>query len=891
MIAERWIVEAEIGVGGMATVYQARAGEERAAIKIMHEASAESEDLVLQFEAEARVMASLKHPAAVQVTEDGKLEDGRPYMVMELLEGLPLDRLQSNAGGKLTPVEALLIIDQALDLIGYCHLRGIIHRDLKPANIFVTSDGAVRVLDFGVARIEGEPDPAVEKNSRLGTPAYMSPEQALNAATGLDGRSDVFSMGATLYMLLAGRPIRETKSGDEAFILAATTPPKSIARAAPDLPLSVIRLVDRALQWAPQDRFQSADEMCSAIAEVVETGFDEGEANKGPDRSALLTALGGAVLQDDDSLDADRRRFKSQVTKDIFRLCASAFGSVMQYGWEHERAAHRRSEVFRVLTDALNEFRGGVTWLVRPYGFEYDGEPVWEPQSGTDDVPYNLFSGGFRLIRLTHGITPEELDEFLLLMLTDPVRDLPAEDDLGTVFVEREFAHVSAELVTSFDMNMLRDHVALQDQFAELRSAIDAQLGEDFEDQANVAGLMAEVGEAGLKEADAIAISFDRGAVEQLEVAEANLVPEAEIQEMTERIVSEGSLIDGRTYVILAEAIAGAIESDELYLIQGPLQELVGELVTTENLEEFMRLLMSVAVYLGVKHLPVFVDIVLDGNGVQLLMQAVRAEAQEGDEALGATPLVATFYELIDARGYAHLFEAFMVMSDVPYATPSVEALWKPIERMVDGNAAVLGSGLETADYELAERLVGLLGARGTDQDANKALQQAAQNPNAKVRLLAVERALEQPSESVLVEVSSLLASNNPEVRLATLSVLDRKRAGVATRKVSATVRDDGFHEKPLRERQMAMKFLFKYAPAEAEGLACEIAKKHGLFGDKRLDPSRLLAVQMLGAFGKTEEAMEAVKSARSRVWWNRKDLREAAATALERIGERRGST
>lgn len=891
VVCDRWTIEGRIGLGGMAGVYQARHGDERAAVKIMHNDAAANEDLVAQFATESRVMAALKHPSIPHVIETGRLDDGTPFMVMELLEGVPLDRLQRNSGGLLGVEEGLLIVDQALGLLDYCHSHGIIHRDIKPANLFVTSDGEVKVLDFGVAKVEGEPDPAVEKNSRLGTPAYMSPEQALNAAAGLDGRSDLFSMGAVLHALLSGKAMRATASGDDAFILAATTPPKSVARAAPHLPLSVIRIVDRALAWAPQDRFQSADEMSTAIGAALDSGvLVETNAEGNDARAALRLALGGAVLQDEEALGADARAEKLNATRDILRLTASAFGVVSQYSWDHEQAVARRESAFEALTAGLEQFRGGISWTVRPYGFEYSGEAVWEPQSGTDDIPYNLFSGGFRLTRFDAGITFEEFDEFLALMMMDPVADLAVEDDLGTLFVERDFPHIAAELVTSFDINLLKEHTALEDEFAELRAAVDGQLGEDLADQADVVGLMAEVGEAGLKEADALAISFDRGAVEQLAVNEITLVPDEWIAANRESLEAEGAK-DDRTYAILAEAIEGAIDSDDVALLSGPLEELTNALADAEDVDGFVELVMSVSVYLPAHHLPEFLRMVMDVAGTRLLMQAVRAASQNGDQAIGATDEFREIYRHLDARSFTHLFEAFMVMSDIPGAQPSAEPLWRPIERLVQGNCAVVGVGLAEAPLEMAKRLVELLGMLGSDADANKALQQASKNPNPRVRLLAVERALEQPSEAVLSEVGSLLASPDGDVRLDTLALLDRNRLGVASRTVLAVVRQDSFHDQPLRERQLAMKYLFENAPDDAETLACEIAKKHGLFGDKRLNPSRLLAVQMLGAFGSSAEAVEAVKSARSRVWWNSKELREAAKASFERISARRGGS
>jgi eukaryotic-like serine/threonine-protein kinase len=154
----------------------------------------------------------------------------------------------------------------------HAHGRGIVHRDIKPENVFLTSDGRVRLLDFGIARVDGRArsfprSHPTENGTTLGTPAFMPPEQALGRWAELDGRSDLWSLGATMYMLLSGRPVREQGSMNEQLLGAMTRPVPSLGEVTA-LPRSVIAVVDRALAFNREDRFPDARSMQLAVRAV-----------------------------------------------------------------------------------------------------------------------------------------------------------------------------------------------------------------------------------------------------------------------------------------------------------------------------------------------------------------------------------------------------------------------------------------------------------------------------------------------------------------------------------------------------------------------------------------------------------------------------------------------
>jgi serine/threonine-protein kinase len=254
VLCGKWALERLLGVGGMAAVYAARhrIGTE-VAIKMLHPELARSSELRSRFEREAQVSGKLKHPGAVEVRDVDVTEDGVPFMVMELLDGVSLStRLRD---GPLELGEALRYIDELCEVLGAAHAEGIIHRDIKPDNVFVTTEGHIKVLDFGIARLrEGRPMTLV--GARLGTLPYMPPEQV--AGRPIDARADIFALGALMFRLLSGRRIHEAKTESDLLVKMATTPPPPLESVAPHMPDDVCAVANRALAFEVGKRYPSS---------------------------------------------------------------------------------------------------------------------------------------------------------------------------------------------------------------------------------------------------------------------------------------------------------------------------------------------------------------------------------------------------------------------------------------------------------------------------------------------------------------------------------------------------------------------------------------------------------------------------------------------------------
>jgi len=262
----------KIGSGAMGEVFRAR--DERlgrdVALKLIRPASSENPDHLRRFELEARAAAALNHPNIVAIYDIG-FNDGSPYIVCELLQGKTLR--QRLAEGALPVRLALDYARQILQGLIAAHDRRIVHRDLKPENLFVTTDGRVKILDFGVAKLQSAPEDAqrsVEEMTTVtksgvivGTVAYMSPEQL--RAKAVDHRSDIFSVGAILYEMLSGRRAFSGETEVDTMTAVLKEDPAEINREQASVPASFQQIVRHCLEKEPENRFQSARDLAFAL--------------------------------------------------------------------------------------------------------------------------------------------------------------------------------------------------------------------------------------------------------------------------------------------------------------------------------------------------------------------------------------------------------------------------------------------------------------------------------------------------------------------------------------------------------------------------------------------------------------------------------------------------
>jgi serine/threonine protein kinase len=282
VLRDKYALERVLGTGGMAAVYLGvhRNGH-RVAVKVLHTEASADPDVRARFLREGYVANSIGHPGAVRVIDDDVAEDGAAFLVMELLEGETLYARTRRLGGRLPPREVLALARDVCDVLEAAHAKGVIHRDIKPENLFLTTERTLKVLDFGIAR-GGDAAPGAggggagtRAGAALGTPAFMPPEQALGHSREVDARSDVWSVGATMFSLFSGCLVHEATTQGELLIRAATRPARSLAAAAPGAPAPIVALVDRALRFSRDERWPSARALADAIDEAYLAAFGE----------------------------------------------------------------------------------------------------------------------------------------------------------------------------------------------------------------------------------------------------------------------------------------------------------------------------------------------------------------------------------------------------------------------------------------------------------------------------------------------------------------------------------------------------------------------------------------------------------------------------------------
>jgi serine/threonine protein kinase len=348
LVAGKYRLQRLLGAGSMGSVWAARneLTNRDFAIKFLRTELTKNEEALQRFFHEARACGQIRHPAIVDVFDVGHAEDGSPFLVMELLEGEGLDH-RITRQGRLRPVEVcrwIAIVSQGLD---EAHVRGLVHRDLKPGNIFFAIDkrGEVfpKVLDFGISKeTRSEDFELIQTNQGtvLGSPAYMSPEQARGDLV-IDARSDVWSLGVILYETLTGQLPFHANNYNALMMTIITERHPPVQQIAPEVPAALAMLVDDALAKDRDKRVKSAahltDRLQRIYATLTQTPFDvpDRTANSSMSISRSLHLRATQKAWSDERFAVGGRRWATPAVAAIVLLVMSGAG----YGWYRSKPA------------------------------------------------------------------------------------------------------------------------------------------------------------------------------------------------------------------------------------------------------------------------------------------------------------------------------------------------------------------------------------------------------------------------------------------------------------------------------------------------------------------------------------------------------------------------
>jgi len=885
-INAKWRIDAAIGVGGMATVFAAthRNGA-RAALKVLHPELSRSEEVRERFLREGRIANRIEHPSAVRILDDDTSDLGETFLVMELLEGETLER-RVEACGKLSLEETLGIVDPVLELLAEAHSHGIVHRDIKPANIFLTSAGQVKVLDFGIARLReqrGGPN-ATRQGTALGTPQFMAPEQALGLGDQIDGRADIFSVGACMYAMLSGRRLNDTEVEAEAFVLAATRPAPSIATVAPDLPAEIVAAVDKALAYERNKRFPDARAMRSQLL-TISAAMRAGQLSSAPAKRGGVLVRGD--LEDEDDLAEATAESKNELgrkLRNLWKLLGMFMSSTRQYGWNHPEVARQLEAAYEATLETLTRFPDSVKWDVTPYSFSHEGEAIFEPDRPPfDRLPFQLFGDGMRRLHLRPGLTMQELRDLIAILMKDPENGDTADGDSVSNLWDRHFEHISYLSIDSFAEGDAEE----RDNFERL-CALEA---EKAVSQARIDRDWLE----GSLEAQALGMNLSQGQNEASKAANALALDPIARAALTAQLSLSSDQWTKRYVDVLAQAWMETLRSGDHSIVANVLGEWARDHVQLHNSSAVFAMFGAIADALrsvdpsrAEAHENLLIRVMLPADTlcaliIQLVERGTRlAAAREPVEI--DPPTVAGLGRALALLQNDAVFQAAFECLEASRSTAIGPPLLAYVEKWAAGHESEIGLRLPSSPPETGRALLHALAALKSPA-AMKALEWAFKSPHVEVRLEALNL-LPEGADASAEELQRMLDDRSPEVRMKALDTVRRLKAKSVGPALVRRIQTSSFHGLSLEERRLWLEALADLHPSRAEGIAMEMLSWWKSLPKGDQEQSKIAAASILARVG-GREACEVVEGVAKRRLLCSAPLREAAEKAALAIRER----
>ncbi len=887
VLSGKWRLDRVLGVGGMGAVYAAvhRNGK-IAAVKVLHGFFATNTDARERFKQEAYIANSVQHRGIVSVIDDDVTPEGEPYIVMELLEGESIDQRVTRLGGRLPLLEALTCAHHMLDVLEATHAKGIVHRDLKPENLFLTREGTLKLLDFGIARLRtdgSESHKRTRTGMLMGTPAFMAPEQARARWSEVDARTDLWAVGAIMYVALTGKPVHAGETANEVIVYAATKPVPSIARSI-QVPLEVVRVVDRALAFDKAERFPDAASMRAAVdAAIVAVRSASTQATLAGPPPAPSKPPPERVRDESDVYDpAFATNEDVAALTEMFTLLERALFAGLQYGHGHPEAEKKLVLVVDRTIAALAKTDEGLAWNVTAYGFIARGNTIWEPRAPHDRIPYQLFADGVRSMTLLPGIDAAELRRFIDILLMDRAREVAPEDDFVTLLWDAGFEHVAYQAIDTFTESDQQQRAAFEEQTRAVVALAHFDTSFQLEDcwsDAHGSGappnarLVAMLRGGDRADAEAMVRAEGMHGASASQAAAAALTVEPELRTtLGARIALDTSAITPRFARAIALAWNEAVRMGTQNALIVPLRAAVEGLAASSPA-------MVIAIVTSVCRAG------LDGDARVAFVSAI-VSPKTSERVLEACAADATrAIDLADMLGFlddSHVGVALAAVATFPDG-PAKDALLDYLIRVGKGHEQRLAGAFAEASVEHALAIIRVLSKINT-QDARTAIMRASSSPHAIVRLEALGHVEGVASERLRLELKALLEDNEPSVRMGTLRSIQRNRVRVAGPGLVLRIKSAEFDSLPIDERRLSLETLEALAPTRAEDVCVELLQETRVITTDAHEETRALAASVLGRIATTDETMKALEAAAGARWKSSERVRESAGRARDLV-------
>jgi hypothetical protein len=655
------------------------------------------------------------------------------------------------------------------------------------------------------------------------------------------------------------------------------------------MPVELVALIDKALAWDRRNRFADAREMQQVVRGLIPilTGAaprDErvtmpvdipplpGEApRKAPRGSAahmLAIRLGApptaAAASTPSVTPAAVDDPRVEALRDLFRRVERVLPNVRQFGWAHPATERAMVQVYEGFVEALAKDPLVVDFTIRPYSMLHRGQTVWEPVAPFDAIPYNFFACGMRAMRMEPGLTLEELKETFTLMLTDPSRDLPPEDDLAASFWERALAHVKCDVVDAFAEGDATEREAFYSESDQIE-----QMAES-----------ASSAQVNRLEARAMAVSTDGRALRAGRVQGPMGVEEAVQQVLAKRLELSSDLWSERYVDVLVDGYIDAAVARDAPLVLASLRRSTADLVVASRLGVAVKLHDALVARLGQK---------LEGQNFARLASALT-NAMFGAETLdlclkhlAAHPeAVPVLRPIMETLGPGELRRVLSALRLEP--PPDVRRLLLAfVERSLQGAEKEVATAALGLHPDVVFELFSVL-ARANTADARQALSLMGKSDDISLRVEA--RAL-VGGEAAHTELTAMTSDPQPLVRMAAVRAIARHKIKSAWAAVSRQVREPTFNERGMDERLELMRALVGLSPERGEPIALEIAKKGGVFTSEAREGTRSAAAQALGELSRSGEVAASLRELAQSRWGTSDETRSAAQAAADLVRRR----